>query len=116
MLARALLAHRPEGRNLILITDGEPTSHFTYSGDVYFNYPPVAAHRDHTRRSSGCRRGGIRTTFVRVNPTTFVLKFANELVSAVGGRLLVSVPDELTKHVVQDFADWRVRRETGFTS
>ena len=41
MLARQLLARQTGTKQIIMITDGEPTAHITASGDVFFNYPPV---------------------------------------------------------------------------
>ena len=41
LLARQLLAKQTGTKQIIMITDGEPTAHITPSGDVFFNYPPV---------------------------------------------------------------------------
>ena len=46
ILARKMLAHQQGTKQIILVTDGEPTAHvIPYEGgvgyDVYFNYPPV---------------------------------------------------------------------------
>jgi uncharacterized protein with von Willebrand factor type A (vWA) domain len=46
ILARKMLAHQPGTKQIILVTDGEPTAHIvpSYDGidyEVYFNYPPV---------------------------------------------------------------------------
>ena len=40
-LARQLLARQTGTKQIIMITDGEPTAHITPNGDVFFNYPPV---------------------------------------------------------------------------
>ncbi|MEO5725285.1 MAG: hypothetical protein ABIQ39_09610, partial [Ilumatobacteraceae bacterium] len=41
VLARHLLAKQSGTKQIIMITDGEPTAHITPHGDVFFNYPPV---------------------------------------------------------------------------
>ena len=41
VLARQLLSKQTGTKQIIMITDGEPTAHITHSGDVFFNYPPV---------------------------------------------------------------------------
>ena len=46
ILARKMLAHQPGTKQIILVTDGEPTAHIVpYDGgvgyDVFFNYPPI---------------------------------------------------------------------------
>jgi uncharacterized protein with von Willebrand factor type A (vWA) domain len=40
-LARKLLAKQTGTKQIIMITDGEPTAHIEPSGQVFFNYPPV---------------------------------------------------------------------------
>ena len=40
-IARRLLGRQSGTKQIIMITDGEPTAHITPSGDVFFNYPPV---------------------------------------------------------------------------
>ncbi|HLH28690.1 MAG TPA: VWA domain-containing protein, partial [Acidimicrobiales bacterium] len=46
MLARKMLAHQPGTKQVILVTDGEPTAHLVpdhlgMGYEVFFNYPPV---------------------------------------------------------------------------
>ena len=40
-LARRMLARQSGTKQIIMITDGEPTAHIMPSGEIYFNYPPV---------------------------------------------------------------------------
>jgi uncharacterized protein with von Willebrand factor type A (vWA) domain len=40
-LARQLLAREHGTKQIIMITDGEPTAHITATGDPVFNYPPT---------------------------------------------------------------------------
>ena len=65
-LARQLLARQTGNKQIIMITDGEPTAHITPRGDVYFNYPPVRETVEATLREVvRCTRDGIRiNTFV----------------------------------------------------
>ncbi|GBL21939.1 uncharacterized protein MT0986 [Acidimicrobiaceae bacterium] len=41
MLARKMLSRQSGTKQIIMVTDGEPTAHISKSGDVFFNYPPV---------------------------------------------------------------------------
>jgi uncharacterized protein with von Willebrand factor type A (vWA) domain len=50
LLARQLLAKQTGTKQIIMITDGEPTAHITPHGDVFFNYPPVQETVEATRR------------------------------------------------------------------
>src|SRR3954469_5635461 len=47
VLARRMLAHESGTRQIIMITDGEPTAHVT-DGQVFFHYPPVQETIDKT--------------------------------------------------------------------
>ena len=39
-LARRMLAHEHGTKQIIVVTDGEPTAHIDDAGEVWFNYPP----------------------------------------------------------------------------
>ena len=41
-LARRMLSHQYGTKQIIVVTDGEPTAHIDDRGEVFFNYPPVA--------------------------------------------------------------------------
>ena len=40
MLARKMLAGQPGQKQIIMITDGEPTAHILPGGGTFFDYPP----------------------------------------------------------------------------
>ena len=40
-LSRRMLAHQHGTKQIIVVTDGEPTAHIEPDGEVFFNYPPV---------------------------------------------------------------------------
>jgi uncharacterized protein with von Willebrand factor type A (vWA) domain len=65
-IARQMLARQSGTKQIIMITDGEPTAHVTPHGDVYFNYPPVQETVEATLREvMRCTRDGIRiNTFI----------------------------------------------------
>ena len=45
LLSRRLLARQTGTKQIIMITDGEPTAHLLPGGEVFFNYPPVRGDR-----------------------------------------------------------------------
>ena len=67
VLARRMLAHQHGTKQIIVVTDGEPTAHIDDAGEVvFFNYPPVP---ETLRRTMAevirCTRAGIMiNTFV----------------------------------------------------
>ncbi len=43
LLARQLLARQTGRKQIIMITDGEPTAHIMENGEPFFDYPPTRA-------------------------------------------------------------------------
>ncbi len=69
-ISRRLLARQTGTKQIIMITDGEPTAHITGSGEVYFNYPPVRETVDATLREVvRCTKDGIRINTFMLDPT-----------------------------------------------
>ena len=58
---------RPGTKQIIMITDGEPTAHITPSGESFFNYPPVRETVEATLREV------VRCTKEQIRINTFVL-------------------------------------------
>ena len=59
LLSRQLLAKQSGTKQIIMITDGEPTAHIDRDGDVFFNYPPVPETIEATLREvARCTRDG----------------------------------------------------------
>ncbi|MFM9084533.1 MAG: VWA domain-containing protein, partial [Actinomycetota bacterium] len=72
-LARQLLARQSGTKQIIMITDGEPTAHLTQSGQVFFNYPPVRETIEATLREA------MRCTRDNIVINTFVLDATSSL-------------------------------------
>jgi uncharacterized protein with von Willebrand factor type A (vWA) domain len=52
---------------LLVVTDGEPTSHLESDGEVFFSYPPHPLTIAHAvRELDASRRLGVQTTFFRL--------------------------------------------------
>src|SRR5260221_733912 len=62
MLSRRMLARQPGTKQIIMITDGEPTAHLVPGDPVpFFSYPPVKETVDATLQEvASCTREGIR--------------------------------------------------------
>ena len=70
VLARQMLARQSGTKQIIMITDGEPTAHITASGDVLFHYPPIAETIDATLAEvMRCTREGIRINTFMLDAT-----------------------------------------------
>ena len=80
VLARQLLARQSGTKQIIMITDGEPTAHVTPSGDVFFNYPPVSETVEATLREVlRCTRDGIRINTFMLDATSYLTAFVERL-------------------------------------
>jgi uncharacterized protein with von Willebrand factor type A (vWA) domain len=111
-LARGTLARRRgRQRNVILITDGEPTAHRDAQGVVRFEHPPTpatlaAAYAEAER----LRRDGIGLAVCVLSEQRQVVRFADELTRRAAGDLLVATPDDLGVAAINAYG--RARRRT----
>jgi uncharacterized protein with von Willebrand factor type A (vWA) domain len=96
-LGRGLLAGKRGGqRNLILITDGEPTAHRETSGAVRFNHPPTPETLAATyAEAERLRRDGVGLAVCLLSEQRQVVRFAEELTRRGAGELLTTTPDDL---------------------
>ena len=79
MIARRLLAKQTGSKQIIMITDGEPTAHLMENGQVFFNYPPVRETVDATLKEvARCTREGIRINTFMLDATSYLRNFVRE--------------------------------------
>jgi uncharacterized protein with von Willebrand factor type A (vWA) domain len=112
-LARRMLASRPGTRQIILVTDGEPTAHVRPDGEVFFNYPPVRETVDATLAEvNRCTREGIRINTFMLDATRALTAFVEKLTELNRGRAFFTTPETLGDYVLVDFIEQRraVRR------
>jgi uncharacterized protein with von Willebrand factor type A (vWA) domain len=107
-ISRRLLARQSGTKQIIMITDGEPTAHITPSGDVFFNYPPVRETVDATLREvARCTREGIRINTFMLDPTPHLRNFVERLSELNRGRAFFTTPETLGDYVLVDFIEQR---------
>lgn len=103
-----LASHRGRQRNLVLITDGEPTAHRDRSGDVSFNHPPSPETLAHTyQEAARLRREGIYLCVCLMSATSEVSKFGRELARYAAGDVIVTDPDRLSADLVTTYEERR---------
>ncbi|HYT39924.1 MAG TPA: hypothetical protein VEN99_10455 [Acidimicrobiia bacterium] len=113
VLARRLLAHESGTRQIIMITDGEPTAHVT-DGQVFFHYPPVQETIDKTLAEvHRCTREGIRINTFMLDASTGLRRFVERMTQMNRGRAFFTTPETLGDYVLVDFVEQkrRLRRE-----
>ncbi len=109
-LARKMLAREHGTKQIIMVTDGEPTAHITSRGDVYFDYPPAPETLEATLREVlRCTRDGIRINTFVLDATASLDRFISQLTQMNGGRAFHTTNDELGGYVLEDFIERRQR-------
>jgi uncharacterized protein with von Willebrand factor type A (vWA) domain len=110
MLARRLLAHsHAANREIIVITDGEPTAHFE-AGQVEFSYPPTRRTVVETLREvSRCTKGGITINTFMLERSRALADFVEQMTRLNRGRAFYATPERLGEYVLVDYVDRRNR-------
>jgi uncharacterized protein with von Willebrand factor type A (vWA) domain len=106
LLSRQMLARETGTKQIIMITDGEPTAHITPSGDVFFNYPPVPETVEATLREvARCTRDNIRINTFMLDANSYLKAFVEKLTKMNGGRAFFTTPETLGDYVLVDFIE-----------
>jgi uncharacterized protein with von Willebrand factor type A (vWA) domain len=106
LLARHLLAKQTGTKQIIMITDGEPTAHITTRGDVFFNYPPVPETIEATLREVvRCTKDNIRINTFMLDANSYLKSFIEKLTSINRGRAFFTTPETLGDYVLVDFIE-----------
>ncbi len=89
---------------LLIVTDGEPTSHLEPDGQVYFSYPPHPRTIAHAvRELDNTRRMGAQTTFFRLGDDPGLARFIEQMAQRVDGRMVSPELDDLGAAVVGSY-------------
>jgi uncharacterized protein with von Willebrand factor type A (vWA) domain len=89
---------------LLIVTDGEPTSHLEPDGQVYFAYPPhplTVAYA--VRELDNAGRLGAQTTFFRLGEDPGLARFIDQMAQRVDGRVVAPELDDLGAAVVGSY-------------
>lgn len=108
MLARKLLAHRPGTKQIIMVTDGEPTAHITADGYPFFSYPSTPETITETLREvMRCTREGIRINTFVLDESPYLRSFVDRMMRINRGRSFYTTNDNLGEYVLVDFLEHR---------
>ena len=89
---------------LLIVTDGEPTSHLEASGDVFFSYPPHPVTIAYAvRELDNSMRLGAQTTFFRLGDDPGLARFIDSMARRVGGTVVAPELDDLGAAVVASY-------------
>jgi uncharacterized protein with von Willebrand factor type A (vWA) domain len=105
-LARQLLSRESGTKQIIMITDGEPTAHINAYGEPEFHYPPVRETVDATLMEvARCTREGIRINTFMLDPDRSLQHFVEKLTEMNQGRAFFTTPQTLGDYVLVDFIE-----------
>ncbi|GCD91289.1 VWA domain-containing protein [Nocardioides sp. LS1] len=99
---------------LLIVTDGEPTSHLEPDGEVWFSYPPhplTVAYA--VRELDNAGRLGAQTTFFRLGEDPGLARFIDSMAKRVDGRVVAPELDDLGAAVVGSYLGSRDPRAGG---
>ncbi|MDO9397693.1 MAG: hypothetical protein Q7T71_14185, partial [Herbiconiux sp.] len=89
---------------LLIVTDGEPTSHLEANGEVFFDYPPhplTVAYA--VRELDNSLRIGAHTTFFKLGDDPGLARFIDSMARRVGGSVVSPEADDLSAAVVGSY-------------
>jgi len=111
MLSRKLLSkHRAGSRQIIMVSDGEPTAHLE-GGHAYFDYPPSPRTLQETlREARRCAAEGIVINTFMLDRDPYIKRFVDTLTKANRGRVFYTSPENLGAYVLVDYFSHKRRK------
>ena len=104
LLAERMLAkHNVGTKQIIMISDGEPTAHLE-NGHAQFAYPPT----DETIRATyravrHCTQKGIAINTFMLDRSRYLKQFMDAIAKINGGRVFYTSPDRLGEYILVDY-------------
>jgi len=106
VLARQMLCRQPGTRQVLLITDGEPTAHILPGGEPYFSYPPAPETlRATLAEVARCTAEDIRINTFMLDATPDLQAFVERMAKRNRGRIFFTTPENLGSYVLVDFLE-----------
>jgi uncharacterized protein with von Willebrand factor type A (vWA) domain len=111
MLSRTLLGRRKNpNRQIIVVTDGEPTAHLE-DGEVFFNYPPTYRTIQETLREVvRCTREGITINTFMLERSYYMADFVEQMTKINKGRAFYATPEALGEYILVDYVSSKKKR------
>jgi uncharacterized protein with von Willebrand factor type A (vWA) domain len=111
MLSRKLLANEKGGsRQILVITDGEPTAHLE-GGRAYFSYPPsYRTELETLKEVKRCTQEGIVINTFMLENNYQLVNFVDRMTRLNRGRAFYSSSENLGQYVLVDYLNNRKKR------
>jgi uncharacterized protein with von Willebrand factor type A (vWA) domain len=104
MLAQNLLSkHKSGTKQIIMISDGEPTAHLE-RGRSYFAYPPSPITiRETLKEVKRATQKGITINTFMLDRNYYLKEFVNQVAKINKGRVFYTTPDKLGQYILVDY-------------
>ena len=104
ILAEKLLAKHQQGtRQIIMVTDGEPTAHLE-NGRPVFAYPPTQATFSKTLKAiRSCTARNITINTFMLDQSYYLKAFVEQMTKINGGRVFYTEPHKLGEYILVDY-------------
>jgi uncharacterized protein with von Willebrand factor type A (vWA) domain len=110
-LARKLLScSHAANREVVIVTDGEPTAHFQ-DGQIEFSYPPTRRTIVETLKEVGrCTREGVTINTFMLERSRPLTEFVDRMTRLNRGRAFYADPEQLGEYILVDYVSRRSTR------
>ncbi|MBA4181801.1 MAG: VWA domain-containing protein [Anaerolinea sp.] len=114
MIAQKLLAKHTAGtRQIIMISDGEPTAHLE-KGRSYFAYPPSPITiRETLKEVKRCTTKNITINTFMLDRNYYLKEFVNQVARINKGRVFYTTPDKLGEYILVDYVASKKKKLSG---
>ena len=107
---RLLARQRTTNKQVILITDGEPTAHIR-DHQICLEYPPSQRTLLETLKEvKRCTRHGITINTFMLGQDYYMERFVNELTRINRGRIFFTSPDNIGDYILVDYLSQRRKK------
>ena len=112
LLAESLLSRHDAGsKQIIMISDGEPTAHLLPDGSHYFSYPPTQeTYRATYNAVQRCTRKGIAINTFMLDTSYYLKEFMDHIARINGGRVFYTTPERLGEYVLVDYVEGKRKK------
>lgn len=108
--SRLLARERALNKQIIMVTDGEPTAHYE-DGQLFFQYPPGEKTLIETLREvERCTREGITINVFMLSSDYYLAEFVNKITQINKGRAFYTTPENLGKYLLIDYISGKRKR------
>ena len=115
-MARSLLSRHRGNKQIIMVTDGEPTAHLD-QGRVYFAYPPTFRTIQETLKEvQRCTRDRILINTFMLERGPYLTEFINRVTKLNKGRAFFVQPENLGEYILVDYLKGRSQKRIGSRS